>query len=138
MPERPRLVPAVFLGGALGGLARHGLAEAWGAGAEAGAWPWGTLVANIAGAFLLGLVLVGFAQPHRRRLPAALGPGLCGALTTFSALQIEAVRLADDGHPLTAAVLLVVTVCAGYAAFRAGETVAARRPPGAAPATGPA
>lgn len=133
MPGRPRHVSAVFVGGALGGLARYGLAEAWGAGGDAGAWPWGTLAANVAGAFLLGVVLTAFAAPHRDRLPSALGPGFCGALTTFSALQLEAVRLAEEGHAGTAGASLAVTIAVGYVAFRAGEAAARRDRAGGTP-----
>lgn len=122
-PAPPAVLGAVFVGGSLGGLARHGLAEAFTAGASDGTWPTGTLVANIAGAFLLGVVLAAFAAPHVDRRAALLGPGLCGALTTFSALQIEVVRLADDGHAATAVALLAVTLAAGAAAVLAGGRV---------------
>jgi CrcB protein len=120
------LLLAVFVGGAAGGLARWGLSDWLGAGAHAGAWPWGTFVANVAGALLLGAVAASLMHhPDRRHLRAGdlLGPGLCGALTTFSTLQVEVVRLADDGHVGTAVGYLVATVAAGLAAVRIGEAL---------------
>ncbi len=110
---------AVFLGGAVGGLARWGLSDWLGAGAGGGDWPWGTLVANTLGAFVLGAVVVHLRAP-RPRVHALLGPGLCGALTTFSGLQLEVVRLLRDGHASTALAYLAVTLVTGLAAVRLG------------------
>jgi len=110
---------AVFLGGAAGGLARWGLSDWLGAGAQSGAWPTGTLVANLLGTFLLGVVTARWRDVDPVRF-GLLGPGLCGALTTFSTLQLELVRLADDGHPGTALVYVAVSVVAGFALVRAG------------------
>ena len=83
-----RELAAVFAGGCAGAIVRAQLAETVGGG---GAWPWATFVANVGGAFLLGYV----AAWLRDRGPAAdlrlrlLGTGFCGALTTFSTLQLE-------------------------------------------------
>lgn len=120
------MLAAVFAGGAAGGLARWGLSEWLGAGAHDGAWPWGTFVANITGALLLGIVAASLMHhPDRRHLRAGqlLGPGLCGALTTFSTLQLEVVRLVDDGHLLTGAGYLAASVAAGLCAVRLGEAL---------------
>ncbi|MTD45377.1 fluoride efflux transporter CrcB [Conexibacter sp. W3-3-2] len=116
---------AVFLGGALGGLARWGLADGLGAGAHDGAWPTGTMVANLLGALVLGIVAARLLRhpdpsPRRARAGALLGPGLCGALTTFSTLQVEAVRLIDTGHPGTALAYMAVTITGGFALVRVG------------------
>jgi CrcB protein len=82
-----RELGAVFLGGMAGALARAGLDEAWPP--PAGHWPWATFVANVAGAALLGWVVAG------RRFHRLLGTGFCGALTTFSALQLEVLHMLD-------------------------------------------
>lgn len=114
---------AVFLGGALGGLARWGLSDWLGAGAQGGDWPWGTFAANLLGALVLGLVaarLLRHPDAPRPRVGAFLGPGLCGALTTFSTLQIEAVRLLDDGHAVTAVAYVCASVTAGFALVQVG------------------
>ncbi len=102
---------AVAAGGAVGALARSGLAEALPRGAAG--WPWGTLLANVAGTLLLAL-LARRAVAGRARL--ALGPGLCGALTTFSTLQVELVALAREGAVATAAAYAAVSLVAGLAA----------------------
>lgn len=128
---------AVACGGAIGGLARWGLAEGLGAGAQDGAWPWGTLVANIAGALVLGAVAARLlhadpAHPRRRlgvRGGALLGPGFCGALTTFSTLQLEVVRLVRDGEAALGIAYLAVTLAAGLAMARAGFVAAGGRTP---------
>jgi len=75
---------AVFAGGAIGAVARAELAVAW---AHAPAsWPWATFAVNITGALLLGYV----ATALRERQAAFWGAGVCGALTTFSTMQLEA------------------------------------------------
>lgn len=77
--------------------------------------PWATLAVNLAGALLLGFLFERLVVERRARsgLWSALGPGLCGALTTFSALQLEAVELARDGSWKGAALYLAASVCLG-------------------------
>ena len=118
-----RELGAVFAGGAAGALARVALAERWPV--AAGEWPWATLAANIAGCLVLGAVLVLTAEGTLRR--GLLGPGLCGGLTTFSALQLELVELLDDGEPGLAAAYAAVTLAAGLVALAAGRRLAAPR-----------
>ena len=82
-----RELAAVFAGGAIGTLARAGLATV--AASDPGRWPWPTFIVNIVGAFLLGY----FATRLLERLPVSsyrrplLGTGLCGGLTTFSTMR---------------------------------------------------
>jgi CrcB protein len=98
-----RLQLAVFAGGVAGALARAGLDRAlpW----HAHGWPWSTFVANLTGTLLLGY----FATRLQERLAPTTYPrpllatGFCGALTTFSTLQLELVRLVRDGQAGTAA-----------------------------------
>ncbi|MBT8215554.1 MAG: CrcB family protein, partial [Acidimicrobiia bacterium] len=75
---RVGVVAAVGLFGALGGLARAGLAEL------PSAWPWPTLTANLVGTFLLGFVVRYGAHRWPTWLRIAAGVGALGALTTFS------------------------------------------------------
>jgi CrcB protein len=117
------LLVAVFCGGMAGAVAR---VEA-GRVLDVGAWPWPTLLVNLAGTFLLGV----FATTFQERLhpatlrEALLGPGFCGALTTFSTLQVELIRMADHGRPGAAAAYAAATLAGGLAAVSLG-TVAAR------------
>jgi CrcB protein len=107
---------AVTAGGAAGTLARAGVAEL--VPHAAGAFPWATLLVNLAGtAILARLVAVG-----SRWHPLA-GTGFCGALTTFSTFQLELVRLADAGHAGVALVYAAVSLAGGLAvAALAGRT----------------
>jgi CrcB protein len=108
----PRIVAAVFAGGAAGALARAVLEELRPAGAG---WPWVTLAANLAGTALLAWVAVRLAERLAPSPPtrALLGTGFCGGLTTFSTLQVEAVRLVDGGRPAMAAAYLAISVVGG-------------------------
>jgi CrcB protein len=116
------LLVAVFCGGMIGAVAR---VEA-GRLLDPGMWPWPTLLVNMAGTFLLGL----FATTFQERLhpatlrEALLGPGLCGALTTFSTLQVELIRMADHGRPGAAAAYGAVTLAGGLATVSLGTAVA--------------
>ena len=93
-----RELAAVFVGGALGTLARAGLETL--AAPDPGRWPWPTFTANIVGAFLLGY----FATRLLERLPVSsyrrplLGTGLCGGLTTFSTMQVETIKMLEHHH----------------------------------------
>jgi CrcB protein len=84
-----RELAAIFCGGILGALARTGLAQAFPSSPHA--WPWAIFAVNIVGAFLLGYFVTRLAE----RLPTSaykrpfLGTGVCGALTTFSTVQLE-------------------------------------------------
>lgn len=126
-PEaRPRwtILAAVFVGGALGTLVRAALADWFPH--EPGAWPWATLAVNVAGALVIGVIL-GLAPRLAAadgRLQPFLATGICGGLTTFATLQVELVRLVDDGDWGVAAAYTVVSVVAGYAAVLAGRALA--------------
>lgn len=93
-----RELAAVFAGGAIGTLARAGLATV--AASDPGRWPWPTFIVNIVGAFLLGY----FATRLLERLPVSsyrrplLGTGLCGGLTTFSTMQVETIKMLEHHH----------------------------------------
>ena len=103
LSARRRLQLAIFAGGVAGALARAGLAEAlpW----DGHGWPWATFLVNVAGTLMLGY----FATRLQERLPPStyrrplLGTGLCGALTTFSAVQVEVLKLIRH-HELAIAV----------------------------------
>lgn len=131
-PRRPQ-VAAVAVGGMLGAAARYAIGLAWPTPPRG--WPTGTLVANLAGALLLG-VLVGVlarAGPDdgwRLRLRLFVGTGFCGALTTYSALAVETDLLAARGQPVLAVAYPVVSVLGGLAAVGVGLALAAsvRRP----------
>jgi fluoride exporter len=111
-----RELAAVFAGGLAGALARALLVEWIPHGAAQ--WPWATFAANVVGAFLLGH----FATRLQERLPLSayrrplLGTGLCGALTTFSTLQLELLGMLDAGALGLAAAYAAASAAAGFLA----------------------
>jgi CrcB protein len=108
---------AVFAGGVAGAIARAVVGELLASGGPA--WPWATVAVNVAGAFALGY----FATRLQERLPVSayrrplLGTGFCGALTTFSTLQVELLRMLDDGRAAQAFGYAAVSLVAGFAAL---------------------
>jgi CrcB protein len=112
---------AVMIGGAAGTLARAGLAEALPI--TPGQVPWATFAVNIGGTLLLGWLVAAVAGGLWRPL---IGTGFCGALTTFSTLQVQLVQLADGGHGGLAALYLAVSVATGLAAAALGARLARR------------
>jgi CrcB protein len=110
MTDRRELA-AVFAGGFAGAIARAVVVGALPAG---DGWPWATFLVNVAGAFALGALLT--------RLPSGslgrplLGTGVCGALTTFSAMQLELLRMLDGGDLGLALLYAAGSVAAGLLA----------------------
>jgi len=109
----------ICLGGACGTAARYGV------GIAAVRWfgvdfPYGTLIVNVAGAFLIGVIqelaLSTTAIPETLRLVLAVG--VMGGFTTYSAFSYETIRLAERGAAGAALnVLLTTGLCLGACAF---------------------
>ncbi len=130
-------IGAVFCGGMVGALLRAGAFEA--VPHEAGAWPWATLIANVAGTAVLAWLY--FHLHHglptvapRRRL---LETGLCGALTTFSTLQLELFQMLDQGAVLLALAYGAVSITLGLGLALAGVAMTRTRRKGRELATEP-
>ncbi len=114
-PE-PLLLLVVAVGGVLGSLGRYGLGVA-----RPGLLT--TLVVNVLGSFLLGL-LVGL-RPHGRWSRPFLGTGVLGGFTTFSTFSYETLLLVEDGHWTRAAVYALGSLALGLAAVAAGASLGA-------------
>jgi CrcB protein len=112
------LVGIGIVGGA-GAIARFALDAAVGArlGRE---FPFGTLVVNVFGAFVLGVLVGVVVSPDEYRLA---GTGLVGGFTTFSTWALESHRLGEDGELHGAAINFVVSLLLGVAAAWAGRAV---------------
>ena len=86
--------------------------------------PWGTMLVNIAGSFILG-ALTGLSSAHD--VPDAvgltLGTGLCGALTTYSTFSYETLRLFEDGARLYALLNVGISLFVGLGAAVVGYAV---------------
>jgi CrcB protein len=107
---------AVAGGAALGAPCRYLLDQAIQARHEQ-RFPWGTLVINLLGSGVLG-VLLGWSTGTARMPPellAALGTGWCGAFTTYSTFGYETVILARDGWAFRAIGNVVLSVGGGLA-----------------------
>jgi CrcB protein len=122
-----RELGAVFAGGVAGALARYAVVQALPP--EPGRWPWATFLVNVVGAFLLGY----FVTRLQERLPLSsyrrpfLGTGVCGALTTFSTMQLELLRMLDRGNVALALSYALVSILAGFAAVALATNVVRAR-----------
>ena len=133
MPDRPlhmrpsALIP-IFVGGLLGTAARHLLETAYPF--DPTGWPWTTFLINLAGAFVLGVVLealvrLGSDIGWRQRARLFLGTGFCGTFTTYSAFSLESTLLFREGSLGSAVGYMASTVVVGGLMAWAGMSAAA-------------
>jgi CrcB protein len=123
-PGTVALLGLVVLGGALGATGRAALILPIKADAPALALPMTTLVINVVGSLVLGVV-VGVLGSGSPRLRAFLGTGILGGFTTYSAFAVQVVRAADGRAPLALA-LAVASLLLGVAAALAGLLIGRR------------
>jgi fluoride exporter len=120
-----RTVVAIAVAGAVGTLARYGL-DGFVSRRHRSAFPWGTFVVNVSGAFVLGLVFT-LATERWGLAPwlrSALTIGFLGAYTTFSTLSLDTYRLAADRALGLAAANMLGSCAAGLAAVYFGIVLA--------------
>ena len=112
----------VFLGAGIGGALRHGV-NVWAVRAYGYSFPFGTLIVNVLGSFVMGL-LVGFLAyraglvPQHMRL--FLTTGILGGFTTFSAFSLDAALLFERHSYSMAMSYIVGSVCASLLALFLG------------------
>jgi len=106
----------VGLGGVLGANARY-LLGGWIAAWLGPGFPYGTLVINVSGSMILG-ILYGVLEARTLSpvLRLVVGIGFLGAYTTFSTFTYESIRLIEDGSLLRAFVYVAGSVLTGLAA----------------------
>jgi CrcB protein len=117
------------LGGALGALARWGVAEAL-PHQDAG-WPWATLLVNLTGCLLIGVLtgVLANRSPEPAWARPFLGVGVLGGYTTYSAFAVEVVVLADAGALPAALGYVLASVLGGVLAVAAGVRAVRRGSP---------
>lgn len=113
-----REMALIALGGGVGALARHGLVQGLFRlfGRD---WPYGVLLANALGSFLIGLIFAWLLESARGamhwEIRAFITIGFLGAFTTFSTFSMDTVRMLEQGFYAGAAanILLNVTLSLG-------------------------
>jgi CrcB protein len=116
-----QLILAVAFGGAIGSVARYLVGV--GSGKLFGlAFPWGTLIINIVGSFLIGAFVESVAL--KWDLPQVvrvfLTVGICGGFTTFSTFSLDSYLLMDRGELWSAAAYMAGSVVLSIVALVAG------------------
>ncbi len=126
---RPDVLGVIAAGGMLGASARYGIAQ-W-LPTRPGRFPWATFWTNVAGSFVLGLLLVLLLErfPPTRLVRPFLATGILGAFTTMSTYEVETALLIKDGHTLTAMAYGLGSVVAGLVLAYVG-ILAGRLTPG--------
>ena len=114
----------VAIGGAAGSVLRY-LTSVFADKLFGTAFPWATLIANMAGCFLIGFAMGEF-QKHNlleSNLKYLFATGFCGGYTTFSAFAFENVTLVQQSSPGVALVYIATSVLAGLASAWLGIVV---------------
>jgi CrcB protein len=123
-----KLALLVAMGGAIGTMARYGLATLMAPVSQS--LPWGTIAINIVGSFVIGAFGTFTLATGRYPVPEAVRlfvmVGICGGFTTFSSFSLQTFDLLRAGAPGRAAVNVAVSVALCLAAVAAGHYVAAR------------
>ena len=116
-----KMILAIAAGGAIGAVARYVAA------AQIGHWlgtgfPWGILLVNIAGSFLMGVLVetMTLAWSPPPELRALLAVGVLGAFTTFSTFALDVVTVLERGQVLLAALYISASVALAVLALTGG------------------
>ena len=109
----------IAVGGAVGSLSRFAISESM----NGKFHPWGTVLVNVVGSLALGYLVGrwGIDDPSAQRLGITVG--LLGGFTTFSTFSIDAIRIWENGHGVTAAAMVIGTVVVGIGAASLGVLV---------------
>jgi CrcB protein len=120
------MIWAIAVGAAAGGVARYYLTS-WVLVRTGAAFPWGTLLINVTGSLLLGMIVrYAVATPEMSvELRALLTTGFCGGYTTFSTYSYETAALIETGqygragaYAIGSAALALLATFAGFALVR--------------------
>jgi CrcB protein len=103
----------IALGAAIGGMARYGLSGVVGNWIGA-TFPWGTLVVNVTGCFIIGIINTLTGPDGRLLVPLNARlffiVGICGGYTTFSSFSLETLNLVQNGEWFAASGYIIGSV----------------------------
>jgi CrcB protein len=120
----------VFLGAGIGGALRHGVnllaARLFGTG-----FPFGTLIVNVTGSFVMGLIIAWLALRGQssQAIRLLLTTGVLGGYTTFSTFSLDTMLLVGRGQAAWAAAYVIVSVVASIGAVYVGYLLIGRPVP---------
>ena len=110
----------IVIGGAVGALLRYGI-SGWVQKLGDSSFPYGTLVGNVIGCFLIGLCGAFIAGPHfPERIRPLIIIGVLGSFTTFSTFGMETIELINNGQFTRAGLNILLSNLAGLAAVFIG------------------
>ncbi|TCC62905.1 fluoride efflux transporter CrcB [Kribbella pittospori] len=124
------VLAVIAAGGAIGAVARYLVGQAWPT--PIGSFPWATLIINVVGCGLIGILMVVVSEvlTRQRLIRPFLGTGVLGGFTTFSTYTLDIQQLIANRHPGTALLYLAATVAgaliAVWATVTATRTLVAR------------
>jgi CrcB protein len=118
----------IAIGGALGSMARYGMSSLIAA-RFGEVFPWGTLIVNISGCFVIGF-FAGLTGPDGRVIVAPdlrtfVTVGICGGYTTFSSFSLQTLNLLREGDLLRGGANMALSVAACMLAVWIGAVAAA-------------
>jgi CrcB protein len=131
-PRTYQVLGAIAVGGVVGAEARYGLGVL--VPHQAGGWPWATLLTNVSGCLLIGVLMVVITErirPHPLVRPL-LGVGVLGGYTTFSTYAVDVVTAVHAGRAAVAVLSAVVTPVLALLAVSIGAVATRRLVPGPA------
>jgi CrcB protein len=108
------MILLVGVAGMLGVMARYAISTPF----HADALPWATVGINVAGSFLLGVLVS--SHTFSGDVRSVAGVGFLGGFTTFSTFSVQAFLDLEAGEPLRAFVYVAASVCLGLAAAAGG------------------
>ena len=123
-----RVLAAVGAGGAIGAVARYGVAVALPA--APGSFPLATFVINVTGSVALGVIVTLIIErwPPNEYLRPFVATGVLGAYTTWSTFMVDADNLFRGGHPAVAIGYLAASLAAGLGGAYGGILLARSGP----------